>query len=60
MHYRKPCGSVLEAIGNTPLVQLRRPLLSRRLLHGVVSVAAVARRRAASPLLVDPHAENRR
>jgi cystathionine beta-synthase len=24
MHYRKPCGSVLEAIGNTPLVQLRR------------------------------------
>ncbi len=24
MHYRKPCGSVLEAIGNTPLVRLRR------------------------------------
>mgnify|MGYP005805433761 FL=1 len=24
MLYRKPCGSVLEAIGNTPLVQLRR------------------------------------
>ena len=24
MHYRKPCGSILEAIGNTPLVRLRR------------------------------------
>jgi len=24
MLYRKPCGSVLEAIGNTPLVRLRR------------------------------------
>ncbi|WP_243382088.1 PLP-dependent cysteine synthase family protein [Geothrix alkalitolerans] len=24
MQYRKPCGSVLEAIGNTPLVRLRR------------------------------------
>ena len=24
MHYRKPCGSVLEAIGNTPLARLRR------------------------------------
>ncbi len=24
MPYRKPCGSVLEAIGNTPLVRLRR------------------------------------
>lgn len=24
MHYRKPSGSILEAIGNTPLVQLRR------------------------------------
>ncbi|MDP1832794.1 MAG: cysteine synthase family protein [Geothrix sp.] len=24
MSYRKPCGSVLEAIGNTPLVRLRR------------------------------------
>ena len=24
MRYRKPCGSVLEAIGNTPLVRLRR------------------------------------
>ena len=24
MSYRKPCGSILEAIGNTPLVQLRR------------------------------------
>jgi cystathionine beta-synthase len=24
MHYRKPCGGVLEAIGNTPLVRLRR------------------------------------
>jgi len=24
MHYRKPCGSVLAAIGNTPLVRLRR------------------------------------
>ena len=24
MSYRKPCGSVVEAIGNTPLVRLRR------------------------------------
>jgi cystathionine beta-synthase len=24
MHYRKPCGSILEAIGNTPLVRLQR------------------------------------
>lgn len=24
MDYRKPCGSVLEAVGNTPLVRLRR------------------------------------
>ena len=24
MLYRKPCGSILEAVGNTPLVRLRR------------------------------------
>ena len=30
MRYRKPCGSVLEAIGNTPLVRLRRVVADLR------------------------------